>query len=328
MRVLVLSHADVERLLPMDECVGLMADALSALARGLVHQPLRMIVRPPQAKGFLALMPAHLAGARPAYGLKALSLFPSNPAIGKDAHQGSVLLYDNETGELRALMNASAITAIRTAAVSGVATRELAREDAAVLALVGAGVQGRSHLAAMACVRPIKSVRVACRRLDKAKQFAEEMSARYRFPIVPKETVEEAVRGAQIIVTATTSAEPVLKFEWISAGAHLNAIGASRATDRELDSATVRASKLFVDRRESALAEAGDLVLAVKDGSVGPDHVRAELGEVLIGAVPGRQSPDEITLFKSVGLAVEDVAAADFLYAKALRMGAGQSAEF
>ena len=183
-------------------------------------------------------------------------------------------------------------------------------------------------MAAMACVRPIKNVRVVCRRLDKAKQFAEEMSARYRFPIVPKATVEEAVRGAEIIVTATTSAEPVLRYEWISAGAHLNAVGASRATDRELDSATVRASRLFVDRRESALAEAGDLVLAVKDGSVGPDHIRAELGEVLIGAVPGRQSPDEITLFKSVGLAVEDVAAADFLYAKALRMGAGQSAEF
>src|SRR5260370_40479973 len=159
MRVLVLSHADGEGLLPMDECVGLMADALSALARGLVHQPLRMIARPPQAKGFLALMPAHLAGARPAYGLKALSLFPSNPAIGKDAHQGSVLLYDNETGELRALMNASAITAIRTAAVSGVATRELAGEDASVLALVGAGVQGRSHLCAVACVRPIQDVR-------------------------------------------------------------------------------------------------------------------------------------------------------------------------
>jgi ornithine cyclodeaminase/alanine dehydrogenase-like protein (mu-crystallin family) len=328
MRVLVLSHADVERLLPMDECIDLMADALSALARGQVFQPLRMVVRPPQAKGLLALMPAHLAGARPAYGVKALTFFPSNPAIGKDAHQGSVLLYDNETGELRALMNASAITAIRTAAVSGAATRALAREDASVLALVGAGVQARSHLAAMASVRPIKEVRVVCRRLDKSKQFAQEMSARYRFPIVPKATVEEAVGGAQIVVTATTSAEPVVRSEWISAGAHLNAVGASVVANRELDSATVRASTLFVDRRESALAEAGDLVLAVKDGVVGPDHIRGELGEVLIGAVPGRQSPNEITLFKSLGLAVEDVASADFLYAKALRLGAGQYVEF
>src|SRR5258707_14443068 len=144
MRVLVLSHADVERLLPMDECVGLMADALSALARGQVHQPLRMIVRPPQAKGLLALMPAHLAGARPALGLKAVSLLPSNPAIGKDAHQGSVLLYDNETGELRALMNGSVITTIRTAEEAGAAGRDGARVGAAVLALAGGGIRAGS----------------------------------------------------------------------------------------------------------------------------------------------------------------------------------------
>jgi len=328
MSILILTHADVERLLPMSECINLMSDALSQLAKGQAHQPLRMIVRPPQAKGLLAMMPAHLAGPRPALGVKALSFFPSNPSIGKDAHQGSVLLYDNNTGELRALMNASAITAIRTAAVSGVATRALAREDASVLAIIGAGVEARTHLDAMACVRPVKVARVASARRERAEQFAKEMRAHFQFPIVATSSVEEAVRGAEIIVTVTTAREPVLRYSWVARGAHVNAVGASIPTHREIDSETVRASALFVDRRESAQAEAGDFLLAVKDGAIGKDHIRAELGEVLIGTAPGRQSPDELTLFKSLGLAVEDVASADFLYARAKEVGAGQWVEF
>src|SRR5262249_46467298 len=153
-------------------------------------------------------------------GVKALTLFLSNSSIGKDAHQGCVILYDNDTGELRALINASAITAIRTAAVSGVATRALAREDASVLALVGAGVEARTHLAAMACVRPIKLARVASLRRERSEQFAKEMALRFQFPIVAVSNVEEAVRGAHIIVTATTSREPVLRYGWVARGAH------------------------------------------------------------------------------------------------------------
>src|SRR5262249_31673541 len=185
MPILVLTPAEVARLLPMRECITLMSDALSQLARGQAHQPLRMIIRPPQAKGLLALMPAHLAGPRTALGVKALSLFPSNPSIGKDAHQGSVLLYDNDTGELRALINASAITAIRTAAVSGVATRALAREEASVLALIGAGVEARTHLEAMASVRPLQLAPAASLRQERAEQFAKEMAARFHLPFVP-----------------------------------------------------------------------------------------------------------------------------------------------
>src|SRR5262249_52756231 len=185
MPILVLTHADVERLLSMRECIDLMTDVLSQLAKGQVHQPLRMIVRPPQAKGLMAMMPAHLAGPRPALGVKALTLFLSNPSIGKDAHQGCVILYDNDTGELRALINASAITAIRTAAVSGVATRALAREDASVLALVGAGVEARTHLEAMASVRPLQLARVVSLRQERAEQFAKEMAARFHLPFVP-----------------------------------------------------------------------------------------------------------------------------------------------
>lgn len=328
MKLLVLNGLEIEQLLPMSECIDVMAEALMALAKGQVHLPLRMVVRPPDAAGLMGLMPAYISGEHAAYGLKAICVFPGNPAKGKDAHQGTVMLFSGETGEPLALMNASAITAIRTAAVSGVATRLLAREDASDLAIVGAGVQARSHLEAMACVRSIGQARIAGRNAEHARRFAAEMSAHYSFPIEPVEYVEEAVRNADIVVTATSSAEPVLRREWIAPGAHINAVGASLPTAREVDTATVIAARLFVDRRESTLNESGDYLMAARDGAIGPDHIQAEIGEVLIGAKPGRSSPDEITLFKSLGLAVEDLASAEYLYRKAQATNAGVWVEF
>jgi len=328
MNILVLNHADVEQLLPIDECIPVMAEALAALARGDAHQPLRMVVRPPGAAGLMGLMPAYMAGDRAAYGLKAVCIFPGNAARGKDAHQGGVLLFSAETGELLALMNASAITAIRTAAVSGVATRLLARADAGDLAIVGAGVQARSHLAAMACVRPIRRARVASRSPERAQAFAAELAPRYSFPIQAAETVEAAVRGADLIVTATTAAEPIVRREWIAPGAHLNVVGSSIPTTREVDTATMGDAALFVDRRESTLNEAGDYLFAMRDGAIGPEHIRAEIGELLAGGVPGRTAPDEITLFKSLGLAVEDLAAADYVYRRAQAAGIGSWVDF
>ncbi len=328
MSVLILTNRDIERLMPMEECIEVMSNALIALARGAVHQPLRMIVQPPGASGLMALMPGYIAQPMPAYGLKVICVFPGNPAKGKDAHQGGVLLFSTETGELLALMNGAAITAIRTAAVSGVATRVLAREDARSLAIIGSGVQARTHLAAMAAVRPIQRARVASRRFENARRFAREMAPSFAFPIEAVATVEEAVRGADLIVTATTSSEPVLKREWIQQGAHINAVGASQRHKRELDAATVKAATLFVDRRESALNEAGDYLLAASEAGLGPDHIRAELGEVVSGARRGRSSPEEITCFKSLGLAVEDVAAADHLYRRATEQRVGQFFEF
>jgi ornithine cyclodeaminase len=220
-------------------------------------------------------------------------------------------------------MNASAITAIRTAAVSGVATQLLAREDASELAIIGSGVQARAHIEAMACVRPIKRARVASSRFERAQKFADELGPRYAFPIEPVESVESAVRGSDLIVTATTAAEPILKREWISPGAHLNVVGSSIPATREVDSSTLAAASLFVDRRESTINEGGDYLFALRDGAIGPDPIRAEIGELLIGAKRGRTSPDQITLFKSLGLAVEDLASADYLYRKATRTGAG-----
>lgn len=327
-RVLILTHAEVEELLPIRECVPVMAEALADLAKGDVHQPLRMVIRPPGAEGDMALMPSYRSGGRAAYGVKTVCFFAGNPAKGLDSHQGSVMLFSAETGELLALMNASAITAIRTAAVSGVATQLLAREDAGDLAIIGSGVQARAHIEAMACVRPIKRARVASFKFENAQRFADDLAPRYSFPLEPVESVEAAVRGADLIVTATTAAEPILKREWLSPGGHLNVVGSSIPTTREIDAATMAAASLFVDRRESTINEGGDYLFALRDGVIGPDHIKAEIGELLIGAKPGRTSADEITLFKSLGLAVEDLASAQYLYGKAKETAAGNWVEF
>jgi ornithine cyclodeaminase len=251
--------------------------------------------------------------------LKEICIFPANPARGLDTHLGAVLLHSGETGQLLAIVNASAITAIRTAAVSAVATRLLAREDAKTLTILGAGVQARSHLEAIPLVRKIESIRVFSRTPKKAAQLrgCEVM-----------ESVEEAVRDADIIVTATSSKEPVLRREWIKPGAHINAVGSSVATSREIDSQTMAASSLFVDRRESTINESGDYLMALREGAIKDDHIRAEIGDILIGRARGRTSRDEITLFKSLGLAIEDLASAAFIYDKVNRSGGGTFVEF
>ena len=328
MKMLVISHSQVKNLLPMDECIDIMAETLTALARGQAFQPLRMTVRPPEAAGIMVVMPSYMAGAHPAYGLKAVCVFPGNPAKGKDAHQGTVMIFSAETGEPKAVMNASAITAIRTAAVSGVATRLLARPDAADLAIIGAGVQARPHLEAITCVRPIQRVRVADCDFNRARAFVDEMRTSVSATIEIAKNIELAVREADVIVTVTTSREPVLKREWIAPGAHINAVGASMPTTREIDTETIKAASLFVDRRESTLNESGDYLLAMREGAIGPDHIKAEIGEVLTGAKPGRTSDGEITVFKSLGLAVEDLASAEYIFRKAQQAGIGAWVEF
>jgi ornithine cyclodeaminase len=311
MKLLVLSEHDVHELLPMAECIPVMEEALVALARGEVHNPLRQAIRAEGAPGLLGLMPAWRGGATPYYALKEVCVFPENPKRGLDTHLGAVILHSGETGEPVALVNAAAVTAIRTAAVSAVATKLLARKDAHVLAVLGAGVQSKSHLEAIPLVRDIREVRVYSRSAGNVA------------------SAEDAVRGADIIVTATNSREPVLRREWLSPGVHINAVGSSIAAARELDGATVAAASLFVDRRESTINESGDYLFAVREGAIsGPEHIRAELGELLTGAAEGRKSEDEVTLFKSLGLAVEDLAAAAYLYEKARRQGRGVTVEF
>jgi ornithine cyclodeaminase len=225
-------------------------------------------------------------------------------------------------------MNASEITAIRTAAVSAVATRLLAREDACELAIIGAGVQARTHLTAITCVRAIKRARIVARNFEHAQILVDEMQPKFPFPIEAVRKNEEAVRGADLIVTATSSLEPVICHDWISPGAHVNAIGTHSPTSREVDSATMAAARIFVDRRESALNESGDYLLAAKEGVVGPESIVGEIGELLIGTKSGRSSATQITLFKSLGLAIEDVACAEYLYHKARAENVGTWADF
>ena len=320
MPLLVLSADDVHRLLPVEASIVAMREALLALARGEVHQPLRTVIRPPGAAGLLGLMPAYRAGDEPALGVKVVAVYPGNPALGRDAHQGAVLLLDGATGEPLALANASAVTAVRTAAVTAVATDALARPEAATLAVIGTGVQAQAHLRAIAAVRPLTSVRVASRSLDSARRFASSQPV----PVEACATAREAVSGADIVVTVTTSASPVLSHDWLSPGAHVNAVGSSVPTARELDTATMAAAHVFVDRRESALTESGDLLLA----GLGVDHIRGELGEVLSGTAPGRTADDELTVFVSLGLAVEDLATVVELHCRARAQGAGTWVDF
>jgi ornithine cyclodeaminase/alanine dehydrogenase-like protein (mu-crystallin family) len=321
-QVVIFNERDVETLLPMGECIDLMAAALTALARGEVHNPLRQAIRAPGAPGLLGLMPAFRSGATSYYGLKEVCVFPGNPARGLDTHLGAVLLHSGETGELLAIANASAITAIRTAAVSALATRLLARPEARVLAVIGAGVQGRTHLEAIPLVREVDEIRLYSRSRDKAEGLAAHDR---RARVVG--SLEEAVRGAEIIVTATSSREPVLRREWLADGAHINAVGSSIAAAREVDSATMAVASLFVDRRESTVNESGDYLFALREGAIGEDHIRAELGEILTGTAAGRGSANEITLFKSLGLAAEDLFAVAHIYEKSLRAGTGTTVE-
>lgn len=319
--MLILGHDDVRTALPPAECAEAMEAVLAAHARGEAQMPLRSIVTFEGAAGFMGVMPAWRGGAHPLFALKSLCLMPGNPARGLDTHQGTVTLFDGEIGVPVAILDASALTAVRTAAVSAVATRALAREQARVLAILGAGVQGKAHLEALLPVRDFDEVRVFAPNREHAREAAGD-----RATVAP--SAEDAVRGADVVVTATTSREPVLRRRWLAAGAHVNAVGASRPAYRELDTETVAASALFCDSRESLRNEAGEFLLAVQEGAVAGDgHVRASLGEVLAGMAPGRVSDAELTVFRSLGLAVEDLAAAEHAVASARRRGIGVEVE-
>ena len=322
--MLILNREEVERFLPMGECIEVMAEALSALARGEALQPLRQAHWLPDRRGLLGVMPGALWGGDgdtvdggTVLGIKVITVFPGNHERGEESHLGSVLLFEGEMGKPVAILDAAAVTAIRTAAVSGLATRLLAREDAGDLALLGSRVQARSHLAAMKEVRPLRRVRVWSRHPESARRFADEESARHGIPIETAATAREAVEGADLICTVTSAREPVLEGAWVAPGAHRNVVGASIPVAREVDTETIRRARVFVDRRESALAEAGDLLIPMRAGEIGEDCIVGEIGDVLLGRTPGRQSPEEITLFESLGIAVEDVAAARYVWRKA-----------
>jgi ornithine cyclodeaminase/alanine dehydrogenase-like protein (mu-crystallin family) len=295
--VLILDEAAVRKLLHMPDLIPEMERALRALSAGEAVQPMRVMLPVSEHGGFLGSMPAYAGGQ---LGAKLVTLFPDNQGV--PTHHALVLLFRPETGEPLVTMDGRLITEMRTAAVSAVATRSLARTDASVLAILGSGVQAQSHLEALRLVRQFRELRVWSPR--NAAEFAR------RFGVRLAQSAEDAVRGADVVVVATASRVPVLQGSWLSPGVHINAIGAPRPNWRELDDAVLRQAKLYVESREAASRESGDVIAA--------GAIFAEIGEVLGGSKPGRQSSGEITLFKSVGVAVEDIASAALVYRRAL----------
>lgn len=319
--MIVLGQRDIGELLSMRDCIDVMAGALGALARGESMVPLRTMMRLPNGSDIFALMPAYIASP-PAMGAKIISVFPGNHGTPLDSHQGAVLLFDASNGSLQAVMDATAITAIRTAAVSALSAKLLAREDADELAIIGSGVQARTHLEAIPLVRDIKRVRIWSR--NKANALALSRVSSAKGPSVQVfDSAEEAARGASIVCATTSSTEPVLRGDWIAPGAHVIAVGAATPGAREVDTWLVKRSRLFVDSRVSALKEPGDILIPLEEGEITPDHIVAELGELVNGTRQGRRSRDEITFFKSLGLAVEDLAAAQHVHAQAIRRSKG-----
>ncbi len=340
---ILLSEQDVRIVLSMDDLIGAMEAALVAFSANHVAQPLRTVIEVGLQKAFFGVMPACIpesasayvrqepsrTSARPgqslgdggALGAKLVTVFGSNPAVGLPTHLATIVLLDSMTGELLAVMDGRYITEARTAAVSAVSTKLLAREGAGVLAMIGSGVQARSHVDAIGRVRPLRGVRVWSPNAERRGAFAREMQPRTHAPITLCESARDALDGADIVVLATSAREPVVRSEWIGAGAHVCAVGACRPDQREMDSALVSRGRLFVDSRSGALTEAGDVLLAMKDG---PVSIAGELGELAAGLVAGRGSADEVTIFKSLGMAVEDVAAAHLAYVKAAERGLGR----
>src|SRR5262245_47856571 len=307
----------------MDACVPLMKDALSALARGDYVLPLRTKMSLPDGSGLLGMMPGYL-GEPKSFGIKMLSVMHGNHGTGFDSHQGIVMLFGLVHGEPLAILDAGGITAIRTAAASAAATDALAREDAGDLALIGSGTQARSHLTAMAVVRPLRRVRVWSRSRANAEALSREArGAHVGVPIEVAASAEEAVRGADLVCTTTSSKEPVVHGEWLSPGAHVNAAGACFPTTRELDTAAVARSRFFTDCRESCENESGEYRIALAEDAIGADHLLGQIGEVFMGTLAGRTSPDDITIYESLGIALEDLAAAHYIHRKAKEAGQG-----
>lgn len=317
----IISAAEVERLLPVADAIPLMAEAFRLFSSGVGAYPLRTHLALRDPPGDALTMPAYDGGE--GLGVKLVTIHPHNAAQGRPIVRALYLLVRATDGEPLMLCEGSALTAIRTGAGSGAATAALARPDARRGALFGAGAQARTQLLAVLAARPLERVAVVARRPAHARDFCARMHAQASARLEPVTSPDEAVRDADIVIAATSSSEPVFDGRLLKRGAHINAVGAYRVDMRELDTHAVAAARVYVDSREAALAEAGDLVIPLREGAIDAAHIRGELGEVLSGAIPGRQSDDEITLFKSVGLAVQDVATAAELYRRAVRDGAG-----
>jgi len=325
----LLTEKDVKSVLTMDDLIETMASALGRFSKRQVEQPVRTVIPVDGDAALFANMPAFVRGdgsdAKAALGAKLVTVFGANAARGLHTHLASIVLLDHETGALQALLDGRYITEARTAAVSAVSSRLLARPTAASLAIIGSGVQARSHLEALSRVHRLRTVTVWSPNKPRRDQFVAEANDS-RLKAV--DHAGEAVVGADVIVLVTSSPTPVLESGWVKPGAHVISVGACRPTQREMDPELTARARLFVDSRDAALVESGDVVLGIREGRFGPDHIAGELGDLVNGAVEGRRSNTEITIFKSLGMAVEDVTAADLAYRRAVERGIGRELNF
>lgn len=311
--MLFIDGEKVKGLLHMDECIEIMDSVLREYSLGKVKMPLRLAMGLNETN-VLGLMPSHIPTLN-VCGSKVITVFPDNHKKGIPSHQGVVLLFDDTDGHLKGIIDGIGITAIRTAAVSAAATRVLARSDASELAILGAGEQGKAHLRSILRVRNIRRVRVWDYYPEAAVKFAQ-MHEDMDVEIIPCSTTEEAIENADIICTVSLSRTPIINFSHLKPGVHINAVGACRSVDREIDTATIMNAKVFVDSRESALKESGDLLIPMSEGKIEQHHIIGEIGQVLAGKCQGRRDESDYTLFEALGLAVEDLACADLIYNK------------
>jgi len=323
-RFRLLTESDVRSVLTMDDLIEAMSSALASYSSGRVEQPVRNVIAVSGHHSFFATMPA-FSREPAALGAKLVTVFESNAARNLPSHLASILLLDPETGALRALLDGRYITEARTAAVSAVSSRLLARKTSKSVAIIGTGVQAHSHVEALSRVHALRQVTVWSPTPAKRERFVEQHQG-LGFTVSATEHAGEAVVGADIVVLVTSSATPVIESGWVRPGAHVISVGACRPTQREMDPALTARARLFVDSRAAVLQESGDVVMGIQEGRFGPDHIVSELGEAVANNA-GRRSDSEITIFKSLGMAVEDVTAADLVYRRAVERGIGQELE-
>ena len=311
----------------MEECITVMENIFIQLEEDQAFNPLRSAMLIPGENGLLSMMPGYV-NKQDIMGVKSVSVYPENANIGLESHQGSVTLFNALNGTPLAIMDAGQITAIRTAAVSGLATRILAKKNSKILAILGSGIQARTHIEAMTTILNLEEIRVWSKNKKNAKRLVEEQRKKYAIPFRPFDTVNEAIYNADIICTTTAAVEPILQGKYLMQGVHINAVGSSVRNTRELDGFAIKLSKLYVDKIESTINESGDFLMAKQEGTIDDNHIIGTLGEILTKQKKGRKNINDITLFKSLGLAVEDIATAFFIYDKYVKSNKGNWVEF
>jgi len=311
----------------MEECITIMENIFIQLEEDQAFNPLRSAMLIPGENGLLSMMPGYV-NKQDIMGIKSVSVYPENANIGLESHQGSVTLFNALNGTPLAIMDAGQITAIRTAAVSGLATRILAKKNSKILAILGSGIQARTHIEAMTTILNLEEIRVWSKNKKNAKKLVEEQRKKYAIPFRPFDTVNEAIYNADIICTTTAAVEPILHGKYLMQGVHINAVGSSVRNTRELDGFAIKLSKLYVDKIESTINESGDFLMAKQEGTIDDNHIIGTLGEILTKQKKGRNNTNDITLFKSLGLAVEDIATAFFIFDKYVKSNKGNWVEF